>query len=169
MAIAPGTCGPLEAIATYAKGTAQPKFPDSNPKWKRTWGAALAALSDNTKLLEPCDPTFVRPIPPNSWGGAAQALTALRAPRWMEHYGKHKELVQLMRQWAVAINASGNPTGKMYEQMDPVTGQFTAIARTDIHRRLSCTWILCGDRMESFRALHSQRARVNMYQRSRHA
>jgi hypothetical protein len=72
------------------------------------------------------DPTFVRPIPLNSWGGAAQALTALRAPRWMEHYGKHKELVQLMRQWVVAINASGDPAGKMYEQMDPVTGQFTA-------------------------------------------
>ncbi|HKR27919.1 MAG TPA: hypothetical protein VJS11_10700, partial [Acidobacteriaceae bacterium] len=34
------------------------------------------------------DPVFVRPIPRNSWGGASQALTALRAPRWMEHYGK---------------------------------------------------------------------------------
>src|ERR1017187_9960022 len=31
------------------------------------------------------DPTFVRPIPRNSWGGASQALTALRAPRWMAH------------------------------------------------------------------------------------
>ena len=29
------------------------------------------------------DPAFVRPIPRNSWGGASQALTALRAPRWM--------------------------------------------------------------------------------------
>ena len=29
------------------------------------------------------EPTFVRPIPRNSWGGASQALTALRAPRWM--------------------------------------------------------------------------------------
>lgn len=71
------------------------------------------------------DPTFVRPIPPNSWGGAAQALTALRAPRWMQHYGKHKELAQLMRQWVVAINASGDPAGNLYEQMDPVTGKFT--------------------------------------------
>jgi hypothetical protein len=44
----------------------------------------------------------------------------------MEHYGKHEELAQLMRQWVVAINASGDSTGKMYEQMDPVTGQFTA-------------------------------------------
>lgn len=72
------------------------------------------------------DPMFVRPIPDNSWGGAAQALTALRAPRWMEHYGKRKELAQLMRQWVVAINASGHPAGKTYEQIDPLTGHFTA-------------------------------------------
>jgi hypothetical protein len=38
------------------------------------------------------DPTFVRPIPRNSWGGASQALTALRAPRWMAYYGKQAEL-----------------------------------------------------------------------------
>ena len=37
------------------------------------------------------DPTFVRPIPRNSWGGAAQALTALRVPRWMAHYGKQAD------------------------------------------------------------------------------
>jgi hypothetical protein len=29
------------------------------------------------------DPAFVRPIPRNSWGGASQALTALRALRWI--------------------------------------------------------------------------------------
>ena len=28
------------------------------------------------------DPTFVRPIPRNSWGGASQALCAHRAPRF---------------------------------------------------------------------------------------
>jgi hypothetical protein len=43
------------------------------------------------------EPTFVRPIPRNSWGGASQALTALRAPRWMEYYGKHAELAHLMK------------------------------------------------------------------------
>jgi hypothetical protein len=32
------------------------------------------------------DPAFVRPLPHNSWGGASQALIALRIPRWMEHY-----------------------------------------------------------------------------------
>ena len=34
------------------------------------------------------DPLFVRPIPRNSWGGASQALTALRAGRWFDHYGR---------------------------------------------------------------------------------
>ncbi len=71
------------------------------------------------------DPTFVRPIPRNSWGGASQALTALRAPRWMSHYGKHRELDHLMRQWVVAINRSGNPAGGFWQQMDPATGEFT--------------------------------------------
>ncbi len=74
------------------------------------------------------DPSFVRPIPENSWGGAAQALTALRAPRWMEHYGKHKELTQLMRQWVVAINANNTQAGSdgnFWQQMNPQTAEFT--------------------------------------------
>lgn len=67
------------------------------------------------------DPTFVRPIPRNSWGGASQALTALRAPRWMEFYGKHKELNVLMNRWCDAIIADGD----FRQQMDPQTGLFT--------------------------------------------
>jgi hypothetical protein len=67
------------------------------------------------------DPTFVRPIPRNSWGGAAQALTALRAPRWMEHYSKRAELHHLMRQWVEAIAASHG----FRQQMDPFSGEFT--------------------------------------------
>jgi hypothetical protein len=66
------------------------------------------------------DPTFVRPIRPNSWGGPSQALTALRAPRWMPYYGKEKEMKHLMRQWTSAIADSGVE----YQQMDPETGQF---------------------------------------------
>ena len=42
------------------------------------------------------DPTFVRPIPRNSWGGASQALTALRAPRWMSFYGKQAAMEYMM-------------------------------------------------------------------------
>jgi len=73
------------------------------------------------------DPTFVRPIPRNSWGGASQALTALRTPRWMEHYGKHSELRQLMHAWIAAIARSGSAggPGEFRQQMDPLTGEFT--------------------------------------------
>jgi hypothetical protein len=67
------------------------------------------------------DPAFVRPIPRNSWGGATQALTALRTPRWMEHYGKGAELRVLMKAWATAIRDSGG----FRQQMDPLTGAFT--------------------------------------------
>jgi hypothetical protein len=67
------------------------------------------------------DPSFVRPIPRNSWGGASQALTALRAPRWMAHYGKQKELDELMRQWCEAIMRHG----EFRQQVDPQTGEFT--------------------------------------------
>jgi len=67
------------------------------------------------------DPAFVRPIPRNSWGGASQALTALRAPRWMAHYGKQAELNRLMGQWCEAIMRHG----EFRQQMDPMTGEFT--------------------------------------------
>ena len=67
------------------------------------------------------DPAFVRPIERNSWGGPSQALTALRAPRWMEHYGKPADLGHLMRQWTSAIAAAGT----FLQQMDPANGAFT--------------------------------------------
>lgn len=89
------------------------------------------------------DPTFVRPIPRNSWGGASQALTALRAPRWMGFYGKRAELDHLMEQWCLAIMRSGG----FRQQMDPLTGDFTmadpsgyspaALVFLDFARRLS--------------------------------
>jgi hypothetical protein len=69
------------------------------------------------------DPAFVRPIPRNSWGGASQALTALRAPRWMTYYGKQTELNHMMLQWCTAIMRSGG----FRQQMDPMTGEFTTI------------------------------------------
>ena len=78
------------------------------------------------------DPAFVRPIPRNSWGGAAQALTALRAPRWMEHYGKRAELRTLMHAWVTAIAHSGTDggPGEFRQQMDPLTGEFTRADRS---------------------------------------
>jgi hypothetical protein len=68
------------------------------------------------------DPQFVRPIPRNSWGGAAQALTALRAPRWMEHYGKPSDLAWFMQRWLEALQRAN---GEFRQQMDPLTGDFT--------------------------------------------
>ncbi len=67
------------------------------------------------------DPSFVRPIPRNSWGGASQALTALRAPRWMEHYGKPADLAHLMQQWTGTILRQNS----FLQQIDPLTGTFT--------------------------------------------
>jgi hypothetical protein len=67
------------------------------------------------------DPTFVRPIPRNSWGGASQALTALRAPRWMPYYGKQADLNHMMQQWCEAISRHT----EFRQQMDPLTGDFT--------------------------------------------
>jgi len=69
------------------------------------------------------DPAFVRPIPRNSWGGASQALTALRAPRWMEFYEKPADLSYLMSQWVEAIVRSGD----FYQQLDPLTGECTKV------------------------------------------
>jgi hypothetical protein len=78
------------------------------------------------------DPTFVRPIPRNSWGGASQALTALRAPRWMEYYGKQAELKHMMEQWCSAImrhmaqaTTPAEQSKLFRQQMDPLTGEFT--------------------------------------------
>jgi hypothetical protein len=89
------------------------------------------------------DPTFVRPIPRNSWGGASQALTALRAPRWMPYYGKQAELDHMMQQWCEAIMRHT----EFRQQMDPMTGDFTqadpsgyspaALVFLDYARRLS--------------------------------
>jgi hypothetical protein len=67
------------------------------------------------------DPGFERPVTRNTWSGASQALTALRAPRWMEHYGKSAELAWLMQRWVEALRRAG----EFLQQMDPVTGIFT--------------------------------------------
>lgn len=67
------------------------------------------------------DPLFVRPIPRNSWGGASQALTALRTGRWFDHYGKLAAHGDLMRRWCQALIADGQFT----QQADPLNGRFT--------------------------------------------
>jgi hypothetical protein len=67
------------------------------------------------------DPSFDHALPLNSWGGASQALTALRAPRWMIHYGKTDDLRHLMMPWVTALlQADG-----FQQQMNPWTGEFS--------------------------------------------
>jgi hypothetical protein len=95
------------------------------------------------------DPTFVRPIPRNSWGGASQALTALRAPRWFEFYRKPAALSHLMDRWCDAILRDST----FRQQLDPLTGIFTqgdapnyspaALVMVDF------TWRLAGVREEA--------------------
>ena len=70
------------------------------------------------------DPAFDHALPPNSWGGASQALTALRAPRWFEHYGKSIDLRHLMTCWVEAILAAPD----FMQQMNPWTGVFSTSA-----------------------------------------
>jgi hypothetical protein len=67
------------------------------------------------------DPAFVRPVPRASWGGASQALTALRTLRWMDHYGKDEAQRVLMHRWTSAIRREG----AFRAQVDPWTGVFT--------------------------------------------
>ncbi|AFL89564.1 hypothetical protein Terro_3347 [Terriglobus roseus DSM 18391] len=67
------------------------------------------------------EPTFVRPIPRNSWGGASQALTAMRAPRWMDHYGRSADFAHMMDQWCEALQRDST----FRQGIDPLTGTFS--------------------------------------------
>jgi len=67
------------------------------------------------------DPMFVRPIPRNSWGGASQALTALRAGRWFDYYRRPAEFSVMMDRWCEAMQADMS----FRQQLDPSNGKFT--------------------------------------------
>ena len=91
------------------------------------------------------DPAFVRALPCNSWGGASQALTALRAPRWFLHYGKGKDLEHLMNRWVQAIlDAPG-----FMQQMNPWTGEFST---SEGYSPAMCVLIDFVDRLELLKA-----------------
>jgi hypothetical protein len=94
------------------------------------------------------DPKFVRPIPRNSWGGASQALTALRAGRWFDYYGRPAEFGFMMSRWCEAIQSD-----MMFrQQLDPLTGQFTQEDTPNYSPAalvmLDYTWRLAGVREE---------------------
>lgn len=71
--------------------------------------------------VAPNDPAFNHALPENCWGGPSQVLTALRAPRWMEFYGKHADLAFLMKRWIRAIAGCS----EFEQQIDPWTGAFS--------------------------------------------
>ncbi len=71
--------------------------------------------------ISSADPAFIRQAPENCWGGATQALAALRAPRWFERYGYFAELDELMARWLAALAGAGG----FMQQMDPFTGVFS--------------------------------------------
>ena len=95
------------------------------------------------------DPLFVRPIPRNSWGGASQALTALRAGRWFDFYGRTAEFAFLMERWCEALQNDMT----FRQQMDPLNGAFTREDLPDYSPAalvmLDYTWRLAGVREES--------------------
>lgn len=91
------------------------------------------------------DPQFDRGLPDNSWGGASQALTALRAPRWMESYGKPAELTALMQRWVSAVIADDG----FRQQMNPWTGVFST---TDDYSPTMCVLVDFVARLYGVRA-----------------
>jgi hypothetical protein len=90
------------------------------------------------------DPLFVRPIPRNSWGGPSQALTALRAPRWFDHYGRAAEFSLMMDRWCEALQADMT----FRQQLDPLSGEFTKEDKPDYSPAalvmMEYTWRLAG-------------------------
>lgn len=70
------------------------------------------------------DPAFDPLVPPNSWGGASQALTALRTPRWLERSGRLHEQQHLLGRWRDAIAAAP----AFMQQADPFTGRMSTSA-----------------------------------------
>lgn len=94
------------------------------------------------------DPTFVRPIPRNSWGGPSQALTALRAGRWFDHYNRSAEFAHMMQQWCNAMLRDSS----FRQQLDPLTGEFTQSGSASYSPAAlvlyDYTWRLAGVRQE---------------------
>ncbi|NQU44499.1 alpha-L-rhamnosidase [bacterium] len=67
------------------------------------------------------DPLFNRDLPDNCWGGPAQGLTGVRAPRWFEHYGRPAELAHMMTRWLEAIGRQK----EFRQQMNPWNGEIS--------------------------------------------
>lgn len=70
--------------------------------------------------LSVSDPNWVQNMTGNSWNFYAEALVALRAERWMPHYGKQADYENLLKVWIEAYTASDLPFG---QEFHPMTGK----------------------------------------------
>ncbi|MEI9905439.1 MAG: hypothetical protein WDN06_16970 [Asticcacaulis sp.] len=113
-------CAPISSVASVASMSSTRACSTICDAADPISGRLLGALSDCRRWRSD-DPAFVRPITGNSWGGPAQAQTALRASRWMEHYGRPAEFSHMMEAWCKALMADMT----FRQQVDPVTGAFT--------------------------------------------
>ena len=66
------------------------------------------------------DPGFAQIRDGNCWSFYSQGLTALRAMRWMDHYGKSDDLEYIMKQWVSAFVNSD--TMNFGQELHPITG-----------------------------------------------
>ena len=63
----------------------------------------------------------------NCWGYFSQALTALRAQRWMDYYGRGEDYDELLRRW---VDVYASQTDILFSQeLDPVNGTPTDCSR----------------------------------------
>jgi hypothetical protein len=88
--------------------------------WKRQLGNPKAFWSTYPLPSAALDEPLKEPDKDNCWGGPSQALTAMRTPRWMPHYGRTAEHRHLLRQWLEAQLRAGG----FFQQMNPETGVF---------------------------------------------
>ena len=66
------------------------------------------------------DPGFAQTKDGNCWSFYSQGLTALRAMRWMDYYGKSEDLEHIMKQWVTAFINS--PSMNFSQELHPITG-----------------------------------------------
>ena len=60
-------------------------------------------------------------LPGNSWNFYSQGLTVLRALRWMEYYGRSKEMEEIMAKWVAAWSRSN--TVMFGQELHPINGE----------------------------------------------
>ena len=66
------------------------------------------------------DPAWIQNRAGNSWNFYAEALVALRAERWMEHYKKHDDYEKLLYKWIECYTNSDLMFG---QEFHPITGE----------------------------------------------